>query len=90
MDDNKVTEHEKEQLLSSTGTEKDTDFENAMFNKLADVPGFQDYLLMTMARDMKRYFIATKENQEQVRGHYNFAEYMYKKVVLAKDKMSST
>jgi hypothetical protein len=48
-----------------------------VLEEVANVDGFRDYLRETLALDIKRYFFATKEQQELIKGAYSRTYYLY-------------
>lgn len=51
----------------------DKEDERLMFVDLFKVEGLQTYLKALMAADIKRYFTATPEQQERIKGNYDRA-----------------
>lgn len=49
----------------------DKDEEKIIFTELTKIEGIQDYLKAVMANDIKRYFVAPKEQQEYIKGGYD-------------------
>lgn len=45
--------------------------EKLIFVELAKIEGIQDYLKAVMAADIKRYFVANKEQHEYIKGGYD-------------------
>lgn len=46
-----------------------------LFEKMSAIDGIEEYLRDMMSRDLKRYFAATKDQQDQIRGAYMRAMY---------------
>lgn len=85
-----------EKILNNFGYIKvsplqDIDFhakaEELLFKDLAGVDGFHDYLNSMMAKDMKRYFVAETEAQQNlIKGGYS--RMMYFKARLEKKEIT--
>lgn len=61
--------------------------EAEMFQSLAKVGGFEDYLKKSMAKDMQRYFASVPEHQATIRGGYLRSEYLLKKIIETKKNL---
>ena len=48
-----------------------------LFTAFASIDGAAQYFKTVMDVDIRTYFTAPKEQQEMIRGHYSFAQYMY-------------
>lgn len=73
----------KDVIKAGVTSREETAEEKKMFESLARINGFKEYLMETMAKDMKRYFDAPKETQDLMKGHYTFADYLYKRLLKA-------
>lgn len=49
----------------------DKESEKLIFSELFKIDGLQGYLKSIMAKDIKRYFVASKEQQEYIKGGYD-------------------
>lgn len=45
--------------------------------EVSNVDDFRDYLVETMACDIKRFFFASPESQERIKGAYQRTKYLY-------------
>lgn len=60
--------------------ETESDFaqseEEKLFSDLSGVDGFNEYLSSILSKDMKRYFIADKVQQDIIKGGYSRVVYL--------------
>lgn len=57
-----------------------------VLNDVEEVDGFKDYLRETMMLDMKRYFLAPKEQQDSIRGAFNRTQYLLNVLIKISDE----
>lgn len=68
----------KEINLLGDGVDKEQ--ERLIFKELFQIEDIQDYLKAVMAADVKRYFLAGKEQQEYIKGNYDRTMQMLMKI----------
>lgn len=80
MIDNILDQNLEEQIRNGVGIVRDVEADKLLFKDLKEIDGLKEYLVFTLAQDMKRYFISPKEQQDFIKGHYALAYYLYKKL----------
>lgn len=60
--------------------------EAELFHSLSRIPGIDDYLKKTLAKDMQRFFQASSDSHQVIRGAYMRTEYLLKKILESREK----
>lgn len=85
---NKITDVELSKLIvDKWGEDLDSSIdkktEDAIFVKVSEVDGFNEYLRQTITKDIKRYFSALPAQQQEVRGALMRTAYIRSKIIEA-------
>lgn len=59
----------------------DDHFQEEIFDAMSKIPGIDEYLKKTMAKDVQRFFSASPEQQPIIRGGFLRAQYLLKCIV---------
>lgn len=91
---NDITDDELIDIIVSKWTDNFNDDiekeqEDKVFKSIVGIEGFNEYLRVTLIRDMKRYFKAMPIQQPEIRGAFMRTSYMRSKL-MEQNKVSST